>query len=46
VIHLGISIQCIEVKEIGENEDEESHQNTSEERKENIAYIKKREAVK
>jgi hypothetical protein len=31
-------MQYIEVKEIGENEDEESHQNTSEERKENI-YI-------
>jgi hypothetical protein len=41
MIHLGISIQSIEVKEIGENEDEESHQNTSEERKENIACIKK-----
>jgi hypothetical protein len=33
-------MQCTEVKEIGENEDEESHQNTSEERKENI-YIKR-----
>lgn len=35
-IHLGISMHYIEVKEIGENEDEESHQNTSEKRKENI----------
>jgi muconolactone delta-isomerase len=34
-------MRFIEVKEIGENEDEESHQNTSEERKENI-YKKER----
>ena len=46
-IHLGISVQCIEVREIGENEEEESHQNTSQERKENTACIKKeRRAVK